>query len=95
MISGFNVELHDGDMSSFSSCPPSDPKLDAQRQRLSSGVGSDLFPGLEGLEVELGAYGKVRLNWRGRLRTICLCFVLVNMCISSSDGIVRPIPFPN
>ncbi|XP_020315691.2 CDK5 and ABL1 enzyme substrate 2-like isoform X2 [Oncorhynchus kisutch] len=36
----------------------SDPKLDAQRQRLSSGVGSDLFPGLEGLGVELGAYGK-------------------------------------
>ncbi|KAM9505514.1 CDK5 and ABL1 enzyme substrate 2-like isoform 1-T1 [Salvelinus alpinus] len=35
-----------------------DPKLDAQKQRLSSGVGSDLFPGLEGLGVELGAYGK-------------------------------------
>ncbi|XP_041712377.1 CDK5 and ABL1 enzyme substrate 2 isoform X2 [Coregonus clupeaformis] len=36
----------------------SDPKLEAQRQRLSTGVGSDLFPGLEGLGVELGAYGK-------------------------------------
>ncbi|KAJ8016829.1 hypothetical protein DPEC_G00011420 [Dallia pectoralis] len=36
----------------------SDPKLDTHRQRLSSGVGSDLFPGLEGLEVELGQYGK-------------------------------------
>ncbi|CAB1329915.1 unnamed protein product [Coregonus sp. 'balchen'] len=28
------------------------------RQQLSSGVASDLFPGLEGLRVELGAYGK-------------------------------------
>ncbi|XP_041701744.1 CDK5 and ABL1 enzyme substrate 2 isoform X2 [Coregonus clupeaformis] len=36
----------------------SDPKLEAQRQQLSSGVVSDLFPGLEGLRVELGAYGK-------------------------------------
>ncbi|KAL1020958.1 hypothetical protein UPYG_G00006900 [Umbra pygmaea] len=36
----------------------SDLKLDANRQRLSSGVGSDLFPGLEGLGVELGEYGK-------------------------------------
>ncbi|XP_019907497.2 CDK5 and ABL1 enzyme substrate 2-like isoform X2 [Esox lucius] len=36
----------------------SDPKQEAHRQRLSSGVGSELFPGLEGLEVELGQYGK-------------------------------------
>uniref|UniRef100_A0A4W5KWI0 Cdk5 and Abl enzyme substrate 2a n=1 Tax=Hucho hucho TaxID=62062 RepID=A0A4W5KWI0_9TELE len=36
----------------------SDPKLEAHKQQLSSGVASDLFPGLEGLGVELGAYGK-------------------------------------
>ncbi|XP_070825121.1 CDK5 and ABL1 enzyme substrate 2 isoform X1 [Chaetodon trifascialis] len=34
----------------------SDPKLDAQRQRLSSVVAADLLPSLEG--VELGSYGK-------------------------------------
>nr|XP_020473463.1 CDK5 and ABL1 enzyme substrate 2-like isoform X1 [Monopterus albus] len=34
----------------------SDPKLEAQRQRLSSAVAADLLPSLEG--VELGAYGK-------------------------------------
>ncbi|XP_071401958.1 CDK5 and ABL1 enzyme substrate 2 [Centroberyx affinis] len=34
----------------------SDPKLEAQRQRLSSVVAADLLPSLEG--VELGAYGK-------------------------------------
>ncbi|XP_034028914.1 CDK5 and ABL1 enzyme substrate 2-like isoform X2 [Thalassophryne amazonica] len=34
----------------------SDPKLEAQRQRLSSVVTADLLPSLEG--VELGAYGK-------------------------------------
>ncbi|XP_008276064.1 CDK5 and ABL1 enzyme substrate 2 isoform X2 [Stegastes partitus] len=34
----------------------SDPKLEAQRQRLSSVVATDLLPSLEG--VELGAYGK-------------------------------------
>ncbi|KAM9505515.1 CDK5 and ABL1 enzyme substrate 2-like isoform 2-T2 [Salvelinus alpinus] len=53
-----SMRQYDTRGSSFSSCPPSDPKLDAQKQRLSSGVGSDLFPGLEGLGVELGAYGK-------------------------------------
>nr|XP_046200216.1 CDK5 and ABL1 enzyme substrate 2-like isoform X2 [Oncorhynchus gorbuscha]XP_046200217.1 CDK5 and ABL1 enzyme substrate 2-like isoform X2 [Oncorhynchus gorbuscha] len=37
---------------------PSDPKLEAHKLQLSSGVASDLFPGLEGLGVELGAYGK-------------------------------------
>ncbi|XP_055747859.1 CDK5 and ABL1 enzyme substrate 2-like [Salvelinus fontinalis] len=36
----------------------SDPKLEAHKLQLSSGVASDLFPGLEGLVVELGAYGK-------------------------------------
>ncbi|XP_038864058.1 CDK5 and ABL1 enzyme substrate 2-like isoform X1 [Salvelinus namaycush] len=36
----------------------SDPKLEAHKLQLSSGVASDLFPGLEGLGVELGAYGK-------------------------------------
>eukprot|EP00063_Salmo_salar_P016870 XP_013991705.1 PREDICTED: CDK5 and ABL1 enzyme substrate 2-like [Salmo salar] len=41
----------------------SDPKLEAHKLQLSSGVASDLFPGLEGLGVELGAYGKVRVNW--------------------------------
>ncbi|XP_056130920.1 CDK5 and ABL1 enzyme substrate 2 [Lampris incognitus] len=35
---------------------PSDPKSEAQRQRLSSVVAVDLLPSLEG--VELGAYGK-------------------------------------
>ncbi|KAM3872437.1 CDK5 and ABL1 enzyme substrate 2 [Diretmus argenteus] len=35
---------------------PSDPKLEAQRQRLSSVVAVDLLPSLEG--VELAAYGK-------------------------------------
>lgn len=38
-------------------CMSSDPKLDAQRQRLSSVVAADLLPSLEG--VELGAIGKV------------------------------------
>ncbi|XP_029912489.1 CDK5 and ABL1 enzyme substrate 2 [Myripristis murdjan] len=38
------------------SCHLSDPKLEAQRQRLSSVVAADLLPSLEG--VELGAYGK-------------------------------------
>lgn len=37
----------------------SDPKLEAQRQRLSSVVAADLLPSLEG--VELGAYGKVNV----------------------------------
>lgn len=37
----------------------SDPKLDAQRQRLSSVVAADLLPSLEGLE--LGACGKVNV----------------------------------
>lgn len=37
----------------------SDPKLDTQRQRLSSVVAPDLLPALEG--VELGAFGKVGL----------------------------------
>uniref|UniRef100_A0A3Q2EG63 Uncharacterized protein n=1 Tax=Cyprinodon variegatus TaxID=28743 RepID=A0A3Q2EG63_CYPVA len=37
-------------------CMSSDPKLDAQRQRLSSVVAADLLPSLEG--VELGAIGK-------------------------------------
>lgn len=50
-------------MSRFSFCTPSDPKLEAHKLQLSSGVASDLFPGLEGLGVELGAYGKVRVNW--------------------------------
>ncbi|XP_035596133.2 CDK5 and ABL1 enzyme substrate 2-like isoform X2 [Oncorhynchus keta] len=36
----------------------SDPKLEVHKRQLSSGVASDLFPGLEGLGVELGAYGK-------------------------------------
>uniref|UniRef100_A0A8C7FM22 Cdk5 and Abl enzyme substrate 2 n=1 Tax=Oncorhynchus kisutch TaxID=8019 RepID=A0A8C7FM22_ONCKI len=36
----------------------SDSKLEAHKLQLSSGVASDLFPGLEGLGVELGAYGK-------------------------------------
>lgn len=35
----------------------SDPKLEAQRQRLSSVVAADLLPSLEG--VEMGACGKV------------------------------------
>lgn len=39
----------------------SDPKLDTQRQRLSSVVAPDLRPALEG--VELGAFGKVRLTF--------------------------------
>uniref|UniRef100_A0A3B5M6K4 Cdk5 and Abl enzyme substrate 2a n=1 Tax=Xiphophorus couchianus TaxID=32473 RepID=A0A3B5M6K4_9TELE len=38
----------------------SDPKLDAQRQRLSSVVAADLLPSLEG--VELGATGKVSIQ---------------------------------
>lgn len=38
----------------------SDPKLDAQRQRLSSVVAADLLPSLEG--VELGACGKVNVS---------------------------------
>lgn len=38
----------------------SDPKLEAQRQRLSSVVAADLLPSLEG--VELGAYGKVSVH---------------------------------
>lgn len=38
----------------------SDPKLEAQRQRLSSVVTADLLPSLEG--VELGAIGKVSVH---------------------------------
>ncbi|KAG8002473.1 CDK5 and ABL1 enzyme substrate 2 [Nibea albiflora] len=38
----------------------SDPKLEVQRQRLSSVVAADLLPSLEG--VELGSYGKVNVR---------------------------------
>lgn len=42
----------------LSSCAwNSDPKLEVQRQRLSSVVAVDLLPSLEGME--LGSYGKV------------------------------------
>lgn len=38
----------------------SDPKLEAQRPRLSSAAAADLLPALEG--VELGVYGKVNIT---------------------------------
>lgn len=38
----------------------SDPKLEAQRQRLSSVAAADLLPSLEGLELE--SYGKVSVH---------------------------------
>lgn len=53
----------------------SDPKLEAQRQRLSSVVAADLLPSLEGLE--LGSYGKVNVyhmlrNRNAPVRQTCL-----------------------
>lgn len=62
----------------------SDPKLEVQRQRLSSVVAVDLLPSLEG--VELGAYGKVNVWYieihRNPGTVLSLTFILPPQTVS-------------
>lgn len=76
----------------------SDPKLDVQRQRLSSVAAADLLPSLEG--VELGSYGKVNVYHMLRNRGVTftptcqlvLLFFLLRRCLTLSFSI-QPMPW--
>lgn len=70
----------------------SDPKLEAQRQRLSSVVSADLLPSLEG--VELGAYGKVSPH-PVRCKVTRNTSGLIWNLFASSDRVVRSVPLSN
>lgn len=74
----------------------SDPKLEAQRQRLPSVVAADLLPSLEG--VELGSSGKVNIQYqppRIGNTSDAATYLLLFCFLSVSDGLLRSVSLPD
>lgn len=74
----------------------SDPKLEAQRQRLPSVVAADLLPSLEG--VELGSSGKVNLQHQPPTianASHTLTYLLLFCFFPVSDGLLCSVSLPN